>query len=346
MEANSKTLVPGETQRVSWVRLLVIGSVLAALPAIFQSTGFADYLTYIVVRMMILGLYAMSYDLLLGYSGIFSYGHATFLGCGAYAVAILMVRTNLHIQDAIPGLVAALAVGVLIGWVMGFLCARVGQVAVFLVSFAFTESIQLLVMSDPLRITNAEDGISGIPRETFLGFLNIKPEVNFYYFVLILLGLSYLALLIIIRKPIGDVFTAIRENPVRVRFLGYRIRHYRIAAFMISGFFASLAGALTALHEKAVAPEMLNWFLSGDAVLFVVLGGPGTLIGPVLGAAIVVIFQEILSDIFKNWVVFLGISYIALIMFLPKGLFPLFDRIHSRRPPPRENTESVEARKG
>jgi branched-chain amino acid transport system permease protein len=345
MEADSKTLFPGETQKVPWIRLLVIGSVLAALPAIFQSTGFADYLTYIVVRMMILGLYAMSYDLLLGYSGIFSYGHATFLGCGAYAVAILMVRTSLHIQDAIPGLVAALAVGVLIGWIMGFLCARVGQVAVFLVSFAFTESIQLLVMSDPLRITNAEDGISGIPRETFLGFLNIKPEVNFYYFVLILLVLSYLALLIIIRKPIGDVFTAIRENPVRVRFLGYRIRHYRIAAFMISGFFASLAGALTALHEKAVAPEMLSWFLSGDAVLFVVLGGPGTLIGPILGTMIVVIFQEILSDIFKNWVIFLGISYIALIMFLPKGLFPLFDRIHSRRPPPLENTETVEARK-
>ena len=345
METGGQTVFTGEKQSVAWIPLLAIGAILASLPAIFQVTAFADYLTYIVVRMMILGLYAMSYDLLLGYTGIFSYGHATFIGCGAYAVAILMVRTGLHLQDAIPGIMLGLAVGLFMGWIMGFLCSRVGQVAVFLVSFAFTESIQLLVMSDPLRITNAEDGISGIPRETFLGFLNIKPEVNFYYFVLILLVLSYLALLAITRRPIGDVFLAIRENPVRVRFLGYRIRHYRIAAFMISGFFASLAGALTALHEKAVAPEMLSWFLSGDAVLFVVLGGPGTLIGPFLGASIVVIFQEILSDFFKNWVVFLGISYIALIMFLPKGVFPLIDRIRSRRPR-LEDAEAVEPRKG
>ncbi len=345
METGGQTVGSGEKQGVAWVPLLTIGAILSLLPAIFQVTAFADYLTYIVVRMMILGLYAMSYDLLLGYTGIFSYGHATFIGCGAYAVAILMVRTGLHIQDALPGMVLALAVGLFMGWIMGFLCSRVGQVAVFLVSFAFTESIQLLVMSDPLRITNAEDGISGIPRETFLGFLNIKPELNFYYFVLILLALSYLALLTITRKPMGDVFTAIRENPVRVRFLGYRIRHYRIAAFMISGFFAALAGALTALHEKAVAPEMLGWFVSGDAVLFVVLGGPGTLIGPFLGASIVVIFQEILSDFFKNWVVFLGISYIALIMFLPKGLFPLIDRIRSRQPR-LEDAEAVEPWKG
>ncbi len=345
METRSQTVINGEKQGVAWIPLLAIAAILAFLPAVFQLTAFADYLTYIVVRMMILGLYAMSYDLLLGYTGIFSYGHATFIGCGAYALAILMVRTGLHLQDAVPGILLALAVGLFMGWIMGFLCSRVGQVAVFLVSFAFTESIQLLVMSDPLRITNAEDGISGIPRETFLGFLNIKPEVNFYYFVLILLALSYLALLAITRRPIGDVFTAIRENPVRVRFLGYRVRHYRIAAFMISGFFAALAGALTALHEKAVAPEMLGWFLSGDAVLFVVLGGPGTLIGPVLGASIVVIFQEILSDFFKNWVVFLGISYIALIMFLPKGLFPLIDRIRSRRVLPGD-AEGAPPRKG
>lgn len=163
METGGENAFTGGKQRVAWVPLVAIGVILASLPAIFQFTAFADYLAYIVVRMMILGLYAMSYDLLLGYTGIFSYGHATFIGCGAYAAAILMVRSGLHIQDAIPGIMLALIVGLSIGWIMGFLCSRVGQVAVFLVSFAFTESIQLLVMSDPLRITNAEDGISGIP---------------------------------------------------------------------------------------------------------------------------------------------------------------------------------------
>jgi len=264
----------------------------------------------------------MSYDLLLGYTGIFSYGHATFIGCGAYAVAILMVRTGLHIQDALPGIMLALAVGLFHGMDHGFslLPGRAGGRLPRIFCLHRVHPAPGHVRPPENYQRRRRD--IGIPRETFLGFLNIKPEVHFYYFVLILLALSYLALFIITRRPIGDVFMAIRENPVRVRFLGYRIRHYRIAAFMISGFFAALAGALTALHEKAVAPEMLGWFLSGDAVLFVVLGGPGTLIGPFLGASIVVIFQEILSDFFKNWVVFLGISYIALIMFLPKGLFP------------------------
>jgi branched-chain amino acid transport system permease protein len=223
--------------------------------------------------------------------------------------------------------VIGLTAGLIVGLIVGFLASRVGAVAVFLVTFAFTETMQLLVLADPLRITNSEDGIAGIPRETMLGFLSIKPEVNFYYFTLILLCLSYLALRTIIRSPMGDVLVGIRENPLRLRFLGYRIRHYRISAFMISGFFASLAGALTALHEGSCAAEMFSWFLSGDAVLFTVLGGPGTLIGPVLGASIVVIFMEVLSDISRNWLIFLGMSYIVLIMFLPKGLFPQLQRI-------------------
>ena len=326
MKTLSPVISPQRSTRREWIHWTLVLAALAGLPLIFRSTGFPDYLTYTVVRMMIFGLYAMSYDLLFGFTGIFSFGHATFLGCGAYAAAILMVRSGLQIQDAFPGMVAAMLAGLVFGWIMGFLCSRVGQVAIFLVTFAFTESIQLLVISDPLKMTNAEDGISGIPRHTLLGFLPIKNEWQFYYFVLAVLVLSYLALRAITRSPMGDVFLSIRENPRRVRFLGYRIRQYRIAAFMISGIFASLAGAMTALHERAVAPEMLSWFRSGDAVLFTVLGSPGTLIGPALGAAVVVIFQEILSDVFRNWLILLGLSYILLIMFLPKGLLPLLRR--------------------
>jgi branched-chain amino acid transport system permease protein len=324
--------VPRAGPTVSPVKWAILLLALALLPFVFRVTDFGDYLTYVLVRMMILGLYAMSYDLLFGYTGIFSFGHATFLGCGAYSAAILMVQANLGIQDAVPAIVGAMLAGLVVGWIVGFLCSKVGQVAVFLVTFAFTETIQLLVLSDPLHITNSEDGITGIPRETVLGFLNIGPETNFYYFVLVLLALSFLALLAIIRSPLGDVLTGIRDNPVRARFLGYQVQQYRIAAFMISGSFAALAGALMALHEGAVAPEGFSWFLSGDAVLFTVLGGPGTLLGPVLGAAIVAVAQEILSDIFRNWVVFLGISYIVLIMFLPKGLFPLLQKIRFKRP--------------
>ncbi len=320
----------GQSVLASLIKYLSALCFLGLLPVIFHATAFADYLLYITARMMILGLYAMSFDLLLGYTGILSFGHAAFLGCGAYTTAILMARLDLQILDAFPAISAALFIGILLGWVVGFLCSRVGPMAIFLVTFAFTESFQLLVIADPLGITNAEDGITGIPRQTLFGLLNIKPEMHFYYLVLIVLGLSFLALYRIVHSSFGDVLTAIRENPLRVQFLGYRIRQYRIAAFMISGLFASLAGALTASHEKSVAPEMLGWIMSGDAVLYTVLGGTGTLIGPVLGAFAVVILQEILSDIFPNWLIFLGLIYMALIMFLPKGLFPFLSKIRIR----------------
>ena len=330
LRVNNIGLVKGGDGRLFVFGMIGFGLV-ALLPLIFQMSSSPDYLMYVVVRMMILGLYAMSYDVLFGFTGIFSYGHAAFMGCGAYTVGIFMTRLGLNLHDAAPVIILSLLAGLVMGLIMGYVSSKVGAVAIFLVTFAFTETFQLLVFADPTHITGSEDGIAGIPRETILGLFNIKPEINYYYLVLILAAGSFLVLRWIITTPMGEVFTAIRENPQRVRFLGYRVRDYRVAAFMLAGMFGSLAGALTALHERSVAPEMFNWFLSGDAVLFTVLGGPGTLIGPVLGASIVVLFQEVLSDIFHNWLVFLGLSYIALVMFLPEGLLPLIKGFFQRR---------------
>jgi len=160
-----------------------------------------------------------------------------------------------------------------------------------------------------------------------MGLFAINPELNFYYFTICLLVLSYFILKKIVHSPLGDVFQAIRGNTERVRFLGYNVEQYKVASFAISGLFAGLAGSLNALHEGTVAPEVFSWFLSGDAVLFTVLGGPGTLLGPIFGASIIVLVQEILSDIFREWLVFVGISYVILILFLPKGLFPIFSKV-------------------
>ena len=326
MENHRRTTVIQYKKNASLLPWLIILVCIAALPFVFRFTKYPDYLTYITARIMILGIFTMSYDLLGGYMGVLHFGHAMFLGGGAYTVGISMVRFHLF-HDAVPGILLALAVGIIMGLFMGFLASRVGRVAVFLVTFGLTEAVHLLVLSDPVGITNGENGIAGINRVHLFEFVNIKPEFHYYYFVLILLCLSYSALRIIIRSPFGDVLIGIRENPQRIRFLGYDVRHYKIVAFIISGFFASLSGALTALHEGSTSPEMFHWFYSGDAVVFMVLGGPGTLTGPVLGTAIAVILQEILSILFHNWLIFLGIGYIALIMFLPKGLFSLFQNM-------------------
>jgi branched-chain amino acid transport system permease protein len=215
---------------------------------------------------------------------------------------------------------------------MGFLACRLGGLPVFLVTFALAESLFLFVMADPIGITNSEDGIAGIPRKALLGFINIETELNYYYLVLVVVLLCYLALRAITKMPFGDTLMAVRENPQRARFLGYRVRQYRIASFVVSGFFASLAGALIAFHEHSVAPEMFGVFESGFALIYTILGGAGTLVGPILGVAILVIIIEILSDLFEFYMIFVGLTLVFLIMFLPNGIYPLLQGIRLKKP--------------
>lgn len=329
MENRRSTIIGQQERGTGLFPLLVVLFCIAALPLIFRTTKFPDYLTYIAARIMILAIFAMSFDLLLGYTGVLQFGHALFLGGGAYTLGILMVRFPIII-DVVPGILVASVVGIILGLFLGYLASGVGRVAVFIVTFGITEVFRLLVLSDPMGITNGENGIAGIQRLQLFKFINIRPELHYYYLVLVLLCLSFLALRAITRSPFGDVLIGIRDNVQRIRFLGYNVRHFKIAAFTISGLFASLSGALTALHEGSTSPEMFHWFFSGDALIYTVLGGPGTLIGPFLGAVIAVILQEIFSDLFHNWLIFLGIGYIALIMFLPNGLFRLFQKVFSR----------------
>lgn len=327
MEAVTMLTSPVQRTRLKIHWWLPVLAVMAVLPVLFRLTAFSDYLTYVVVRMMILALYAMSFDIVYGYTGMFSLGHATFLGGGAYVVGILMRQLGLDIQDAFPALVAAMLFGLLMGCAMGFLASRLASsLAVLLVTFAIAETFGLLVLADPLHISNADNCIPGIPRDTLGWIIGIKSEVAFYYVVLVIMCLSYLALRAITRSSFGDTLVAIRENRQRASFLGYRVTHYQIAAFMVSGLFGSLAGALTAFHERSCSPEMFNFFVSGDAFIYTVLGGAGTLIGPLMGTAIMITAQEIIGDIFHNWLFFLGLIYIVLIMFMPGGLYPLLQK--------------------
>ena len=330
MEEFGSANINGQLKRARAVKWLLVIGLMAFLPWIFEMSNFSNYLTYITVRILILGIFAMSYDLLFGYTGMLSLGHALFQGASAYTIAILTVQLGLNIQDAFLPIMAALVVGVILGFVQGFLACRLGHTGVFLITFATAETLFLLILADPFGITNSENGISDIPRETVLGLLNIKPELNFYYFVLGLLILSYLALRAITRLPFGDTLKAIRENPQRSKYLGYNIRQYRIAAFMVSGFFASLAGSLTALHETSVGPEMLSVVESSYPFLFTALGGPGTLIGPLLGTAIMVILAEVISDYTHYYTAIYALIIVLVIMFLPDGFYSLPQMIRSR----------------
>jgi len=308
-----------------------VGAVLVAvallLPLALAGTRSAHYVAHLAVQLMLMGLYAMAWDFLNGYVGMFSFGHAAFFGTGAYAVAILVVRGG--VTSAPVLLLAALAASVVVGAVVGYLSARVVAVAIFLVTFACAEALYLLVLTDPRGLTNGDNGLAGVVLAPLLG-VDLTQPGTFYYVALAVVVLGYRLLAAIARSQFGQVLLGIRENEVRVRFAGYHVEQYKTAAVAVSAFFAGLAGALTALHERIASPETLGWAVSGDAVLYATLGGTGTLLGPVLGAGIVVVAREVLSDLFRSWLIFVGATYIALVFFLPSGLFPVLFRERRR----------------
>lgn len=306
------------TQRPVAIALLV-GAV-AVLPVALAGTRYAAYAEHVVVQMMVLGLYAMAWDFLDGYVGMFSFGHAAFFGVGAYTAAILVVRGGVTFTPAV--IAAALAAAVVAGLVVGFLCSRVGSVAIFLVTFACAEALYLVALADPGGITAGDNGLPGVVPAPLLG-LRFNDQRTFYYVALVVLVVSYAALRAITRSQFGEVLLGIRENELRVRFAGYHVEQYKTAAFGISALFAGLAGVLNAFHERVASPETLGWALSGDAVLYATLGGIGTLLGPVLGAGLVILARELLSDFFRSWLIFVGGVYVLLIFFLPSGLYPL-----------------------
>jgi branched-chain amino acid transport system permease protein len=302
---------------------LALITIAILLPIVLAGTRYATYVEHTLVRIMLLGLMAMAWDFLFGFLGMFSFGHAAFFGTGAYVAGILVARADV---TSLPLVVlAALFAAVLVGLVVGFLSARVGSVAVFLVTFTCAEAIYLIVLADPMGLTNGDNGLLGVVPKPFLGF-DVRNEVAFYYLSLVVLLASWAALHAITRSQFGQVLTGIRENELRVRFAGYSVEQYKTAAFAISAFFSGLAGILTTFHERIAAPEMTGWLYSAEAVLYATLGGIGTLIGPVLGTGIVIVAREILSDYLASWLIFVGVTYIVLIFFLPSGVYSLFFR--------------------
>ena len=307
---------------IEWT-LVVIGLV---LPAALAGTPYANYAEHVAVQMMLLGLYSMSWDFLNGYVGLFSFGHAAFFGTGAYASAIVIVHGGV---TSIPAVFAVvLASAALLGEIVGFLSSRVGRVAVFLVTFACAEVIYLVVHADPRGLTNGDNGVPGVVARPFLG-LDLTGRLSFYYTALAITIVSYMVLGRITRSQFGDVLLAIRDNETRVQFSGYRVDEYKTAAFVVSALFAGLAGALTAFHERIASPEACAWPVSGDAVLYAILGGSGTLLGPIVGAIAIILAREVMSDLLRSWLIVIGIIYVALVFFLPSGIVPLL--LQSRR---------------
>ncbi|MGN8159560.1 branched-chain amino acid ABC transporter permease [Salinisphaera sp. RV14] len=302
------------------VSALVIWALLLTVPFWLPLVG--GY-TVLGTRVLIFALVTLGLNLLLGFTGGLSFGHAAYFGLGAYG-------TGLMLKFVSPSTPLAILVGVLAGGLaatlFGPLTVRRKGIYFAMITIAIGQMFYFIAVRWN-SLTGGEDGLTGFSR-TNIHFgnwvLNIHDPTNFYYFTLFFFAIGCLVVWMVLRSPLGHTFVAIRENPRRLRFLGLPIGVYIWIAFAISGFVAALAGALYALLNNFTSPEDMNWILSGDFVIICVLGGMRTFWGPLVGSVIYVVVQDYLSSITVNWMSFIGAIFVLSVLFFPWGLLGFF----------------------
>jgi branched-chain amino acid transport system permease protein len=302
---------------------VVVWLLLAAMP--FWLPAIGGY-TELGTRVVVLGLAAMALNFLLGYTGVLSFGHAAYFGLGAYGVG--MTIRYLVPSTGLGLLVGALA-GTLAAALIGPLIVRLRGVYFAMVTIAFGQVFYFIAFRWN-SVTGGDDGLIGWTRQPLrLGALGIDilhdPRA-FYYFVLVVFAVAVGVMAWLLRSPFGRTLIAIRENERRARFLGIPIDRHIWISWVISCAFVSVAGGLYALLNNFVDPRALYWSQSGDFVIMAVLGGMRSFWGPLLGAAIFVVLQDYLSSQTENWMSFVGLFFVLVVLFFPRGVLGILRR--------------------
>lgn len=280
-------------------------------------TGAAKFWQGMVIQMLILAVFAISYDLLLGYTGLLSFGHAMFYGVGGYVIGILLKHFAWPLWGALGMVLLVAAVQSLI---FGVLSLRVRGVYLAMVTLAFAEFFYILAEATDFRqYTGADDGLHGIYIHPALS--PTDHRLRFYFLTLLFFVGMYLAARRLVNSPTGRVMIAIRENEQRATMLGYNTFVYKGIALMAAGILASLAGCLNAIYNLGVTPSVLSVGTTIDVLAMTIVGGPGTLSGPVLGAAIVHLLGYWLNRLFGPlWTLMFGTAFVLIVIFLPYGI--------------------------
>jgi len=277
-------------------------------------------------RVLVLGFAAMSLNFLLGFTGVLSFGHAAYFGLGVYGV-------GLTIKYLVPSTLIGMAVGVMAGAIaaalIGLLIVRLRGIYFAMVTIAFGQVFYFIAYRWN-SVTGGDDGLSGWHRMPIdLGFTTVDILGNdkaFYYLVLVSFAVAVAIMAALLRSPFGRTLLAIRENERRARFLGIPVERHIWIAFTLSCFFMGLAGALYALVNNFADPRGLHYSQSGDFVMMAVMGGMRTFWGPLLGAAVFVVLQDYLSSVTVNWMSFVGMLFVLVVLFFPRGLLGFLRR--------------------
>jgi branched-chain amino acid transport system permease protein len=296
-----------------------------ALLALFPFAG-ATFYTELVTKVMILAIFALSLDVLVGYTGLVSFGHAAFYGIGAYTLGLLAPKYEAaNLWLTLPAAIAASGAAALF---VGAFVVRVKGIYFIMVTLAFAQMFYF-VFHDT-RFGRGSDGISMNfkPVAAIGGFtpFDLANATHVYYFVFAMMALVFVFLRVLLRSSFGRALQGIRSNEHRMRSLGYPVYWYKLASFTIAGALAGLAGYLSALQFGFVNPELLSWHQSGNVLMMLILGGLGSLYGAVAGAFAFVALQELYSSLTTHWQLLLGGTIVLLVIFLPGGLASIIGR--------------------
>ncbi len=304
-----------------WLSFVVIVTALTVAPL-----GLPEFWRRFLTEILIWGLLAMSSDILIGYTGMVSFGHSVFFGLGLYgaAAALLVMRS--------PNLWVALLVGLGAAAVMAVFVAyfstRLRDIYFAITTLVFSQIFYVIIFTWT-DVTGGENGLYfSQPPFAIPGIFSARfSTVSLHWFILAVVAISYLLLRRITQSPFGMVLQSIRENEPRTRAIGYHVERYKIVAVMLSGLFAGLSGVLYAIQHRFAAPDFVFFTVSGEVVIFNVMGGMGTLVGPVVGAAFFLLLREGLSRFWTEYYLIpLGIAFTAMVIFMPQGLLGFWKR--------------------
>lgn len=279
------------------------------------------YYLDLATRVLELSIFAMSLDILLGYAGLWSLGHATFFGLGAYVVGLFSLRVS---PQPVLAMAASVGVTVLVAAVLGAVILRSRGVYFMMLSLALAQVVWGVAFQWR-SVTRGDDGLPGIPRpDLSAAGLDTSSPGGFYLVVAVVFLVATALMFLITRSPFGESLQGIRENELRMRTLGYNVWLHQYLAYILAAVFASWAGILFAYHNGIVSPNDLSVLRSAEALLMVVLGSPGTLFGSILGALVVVLLRNLVSIYTERWMAVLGIVYVLTVLFASRGLFDTF----------------------
>ncbi|TCS61280.1 amino acid/amide ABC transporter membrane protein 2 (HAAT family) [Varunaivibrio sulfuroxidans] len=277
-------------------------------------------------KILIWAIFAIGFDILLGYMGYLSFGHAAFFGISAYTTGLMLLHYS---SEIVPAMLMSVVVTTVAALIIGMLTLRRSGIYFSILTLAFGEMFYSSAVSTLQSWTGGDNGLTGLPTPTLFG--SVIKDTDVFYLTAFFAIVAYFTARRIASSPFGLMLRAIKSNQDRLEFTGINVQRYKISGFVVSAIFAAFAGSLMVIYEPYVATEFLHWSTSGKIVIMSVIGGVGTLFGPMIGAAFMLYFENVISvALHEQWLLVLGLIFMAIVIFLPGGFVDGARRVHRK----------------